>query len=171
MKCPSYFLFLSFPQSPGAFPKNDSKYLSLETLNSVYPYLILRLTVLHTNNKSWALRVIYNIGAISHLLQEIKRQRKREGGRKKKIPHPACENLCQISPQTRSPSLGLASMPWLGNRIRCRTATNLFLSQRRCPLGLHAHCVNNTSLFLFISLVCFHHKTLLFLWKNSRSCV
>ena len=165
--CPSY----AFPPNPGAFPQYESKYLSLETLNSVYPYLILRLTALHTNNKSRALSVIYNIGAISHLLQEIKRQRKREGGRrKKKSPTQHVKTCVRFRHRQGHPLLVSPQCPGLETGSSAGRRQTCFLSQWRCPLGLHAHCVNNTSLFLFISLVFFYHKTLLFLWKNSRSC-
>lgn len=89
---------------------------------------------------SCMLNVIYYIRAISHLVQERTRQEKerewgeKRGGRgERKIPHPACENLCQISPETRSPSLGLASMPWRGNRIWRRTVTNLVSDTLEVP--------------------------------------
>ena len=152
-----------------AFPKNKSKCLTIETQMQFQPYGPWRLTALHTYNKSCTLNVIYNIRAISHLVQEITRQKEGERKRKEQIPHPACENLCQISPQTRSPSLGLASMPRLGNRIRCRTATNLFLSQQRCSLGLHGHCVYNTSTFSFFSSCSFTESLLIYLWWDWRS--
>lgn len=120
-----------------------------------------------TQTMSRMLNVIYYIRVISHLQQEITRQRKAVGGSKgeKKIPHPACENLCQISPQTRSPSLGLASMPWIGNRIRFGMVTNLFLSQKRCPLGLHAPPQH------FFILVFFRCEPLISVCEDSRSCV
>lgn len=112
----------------------------------------------YPNNGRCTLHVIYNIRAISHLLQEIKgtEKIKREGlweGGRKKSPTQHVETCVRFRHRQGHPSVGLASVLLLGNQIRRRTATNLFLSQRRCPLGLHAHCVDNTSTFTIITLV------------------